>query len=493
MGFKEDADFARFVSMGAVGTAAVGRFLRTRHEHHPIELERYAMANKVWQTKVKRLRLPDLVCTRCGRRVESRAKSSLGVVLSQSDVAGRAWDEGGMRADDLFAFARADLSRFPPYVSAPTFFTTAALSDALNHARRSAPKAASEGSEVTLTWPAWTPNQSGTFQGVDDKGRLVCEWDNGKVYRYWQWRSWEEPRFAYLDPDSTITAGETIVAGVVAPPSDLRCPGETWDLAESLHSADVVDKYSAVKAAGIAGRVDLVDYLAAIARSPEDWRLQLEALGSLARLDPHSWTLAISDAATDAELPEQQRIEATFVLSELGTPQAVEGLEMVAAPTSGNPSEIRAAAAWGLGQGSSTRPQSLLTLATDDDLLVRLHAAVAIEDLPEECITVLVSWLEEGQPRKAATAAFLLQRHDRTDNLLDAYELGGAARLWSIRALGAMPSTEVRTAAGSRLTPELEGALAPGWLGSEDWLELEGEAGVEALDVQKIRFEPTST
>ncbi|MCY4369962.1 MAG: HEAT repeat domain-containing protein, partial [bacterium] len=68
----------RFVSMGAVGAAAVARHLGTQHGHRMIELERYAMANKVWQTKVKRLRLPDLLCVRCGRRVEARAKFSSG-------------------------------------------------------------------------------------------------------------------------------------------------------------------------------------------------------------------------------------------------------------------------------------------------------------------------------------------------------------------------------------------------------------------------------
>ena len=51
MGFKEDAQFARYVTMGAVGTAAVARDLRARYGHRPIELERYAMANKVWAVK----------------------------------------------------------------------------------------------------------------------------------------------------------------------------------------------------------------------------------------------------------------------------------------------------------------------------------------------------------------------------------------------------------------------------------------------------------
>ena len=94
MGFKEDASFARFVSMGAAGTAKVGQVLRNEHGHRPVELERYAMANKVWQTKVKRLRLPDLVCLQCGLRVESRAKSKLGIILSHSERPGG----GGTRA-----------------------------------------------------------------------------------------------------------------------------------------------------------------------------------------------------------------------------------------------------------------------------------------------------------------------------------------------------------------------------------------------------------
>jgi len=151
MGLKEDADFARFLSMGAVGTAAVSDDLTKRHSHRPIELERYAMANKVWQTKVKRLRLPDLVCTGCGLRVESRAKSKLGLVLSHSDTGDRAWDAGGMRDGDLYAFLRADPSTFPPHMGRPLYLTTADLRDGLVGAKRSKPKAASEGSEVTLT------------------------------------------------------------------------------------------------------------------------------------------------------------------------------------------------------------------------------------------------------------------------------------------------------------------------------------------------------
>jgi hypothetical protein len=91
VGFKEDAEFARSVSMGATGTKAVARCLHEQHGHRLIELERFAMANKVWQTKVKRLRLPDLLCLACGRRVESRAKSVFAIEVSDSDKPGRQW------------------------------------------------------------------------------------------------------------------------------------------------------------------------------------------------------------------------------------------------------------------------------------------------------------------------------------------------------------------------------------------------------------------
>ncbi len=275
MGFKEDADFARFVSMGAVGTAAVATHLRATHGHQPIELERYAMANKVWQTKVKRMRLPDLVCVRCGRRVESRAKSKLGIILSHSDAPGRQWDAGGMRSNDLYAFLRADLSQFPPYAGAPFYFTTTALRATVDGATRSAPKAASEGSEVTLSWQCWVPRRTGTFTEVDAESRIVCAWEEGGTYRYWQWRDWPGPgpRFVYLAPGDVIDADESIVAGVVEPADSLDCDGDIWDITAALGAPDLTDRYAAIKAAGATARIDLAPQLIAIAEDVEQEHL----------------------------------------------------------------------------------------------------------------------------------------------------------------------------------------------------------------------------
>lgn len=367
MGFKEDADFARFVSMGAIGSAAVASHLRNQFEHQPIELERYAMANKVWQTKVKRLRLPDLLCVRCGLRIESRAKSKLSVVLSHSDVEGREWDAGGMRDQDLYAFLKVQNTDDSQHISEPSYFSTESLRSAIHQTKRSSPKASSEGSEVTLRWPCWVPNKNGTFVEVNNDGIIVCKWTDGRIHRYWQWRSWKEPRFIYLQTGAPIIAGETIVAGVVRPLSLNPCSGDTWDLVQALNGYDEVDRHAAIKAAGL-----------------------------------------------------------------------------------------------------------------------------SIGHLPKEIIFTLSGWLSESDDRHAVVAARLLQRHHQVDALLDACGGDKSARLRALRALGDMSPQLVRDTGGDKLTPAVAELLEPMWQGQDDWLRTTGREGLEALDAQKVRYDPAN-
>ena len=127
MGLKEDAKFARFITMGALGAQRVVEDLEPRG-HQVIELERYAMANKIWSTKIKRLRMADLVCVACGRRFEAKAKSKPEVKLSDSKQTGRGWNDG-MRDDDIFAFLAITLDREnrPLAIGRPLYFTTQSL------------------------------------------------------------------------------------------------------------------------------------------------------------------------------------------------------------------------------------------------------------------------------------------------------------------------------------------------------------------------------
>ena len=78
LSFKADSRFFRYLSIGAVGARAVCTDLQERG-HAIVELENGSTDTKIWKdVKRKRVRIPDLVCTRCGLRVESRAKTNPG-------------------------------------------------------------------------------------------------------------------------------------------------------------------------------------------------------------------------------------------------------------------------------------------------------------------------------------------------------------------------------------------------------------------------------
>src|SRR5579859_4016614 len=104
LAFKPDASFFEKIVRGAIGTRAVCADLG-HHGHHTVELERGSLDTKLWKdVKRKRVRIPDLVCTKCGLRVESRAKSTAELTMSHSEAdAERAWDFGMVGAD-LVAF-----------------------------------------------------------------------------------------------------------------------------------------------------------------------------------------------------------------------------------------------------------------------------------------------------------------------------------------------------------------------------------------------------
>lgn len=72
--------------------------------HNFVELERGSTDSKLWKdVKRKRVRIPDLVCLRCGQRIESRAKTKNELAMSHSEQAERTWDFG-MVPQDWIAF-----------------------------------------------------------------------------------------------------------------------------------------------------------------------------------------------------------------------------------------------------------------------------------------------------------------------------------------------------------------------------------------------------
>jgi hypothetical protein len=95
LALKPDSSFFRKIAIGAVGSRAICTDLSS-NGHNMVELERGSTETKLWkEVKRKRVRIPDLVCTHCGQRAESRAKTKAELSMSHSLTdQERAWDFG---------------------------------------------------------------------------------------------------------------------------------------------------------------------------------------------------------------------------------------------------------------------------------------------------------------------------------------------------------------------------------------------------------------
>ncbi|MBO7940728.1 HEAT repeat domain-containing protein [Streptomyces sp. S9] len=489
MGFKEDVDFARFLSMGVYAADAVAQDLEHNHGHRIIELERFAKANKVWQTKVKRLRLPDLMCVDCGRRFESKGKTKLEIKLSDSTVPGRAWRDGGMRLDDIFAFACVDMKASPVSVSNLVYVTRQSLEDALGSSKEGKRKAVSEGSEMNRRWPMWAPGYAGAVVTVDNDRKKVRVTKGTSTYLYGSGSRWEA--FHTLAAGTAFKAGQP-VASCFRMADSVACAGDgSWSWKEDLLSPDEDIRFPAVKAARLLGTEPVEDILIGIADDEaNDWRLRLEAHASLAPTRPAS-VAALLVLAECAASTDEVRMEAVFSLSEIATEGAAEALQSIADGTdTAVPEEVRASAAWGLGTGAYKAPAKLMRLVNDPSVLVATHAAAALpSDLPQECLDALLDWLRADDLRRAATAAHLLAQRGLVAELVNALRTAPEdVRRLIVLALGDT-SREAVSGLLSRLAPQSRAVLATLWARNDDWLRQPDTDGIlGALKLQTLRL-----
>ncbi|MHC5559289.1 HEAT repeat domain-containing protein [Kocuria sp. U4B] len=489
MGFKEDAVFARLLSIGVYAAGAITDDLEKSHGHRIIELERYAKANKVWETKVKRARLADLLCVRCGRRFEAKGKTKLEIKLSDSTAEGRAWRDGGMRLDDVFAFARVDMDTTPVAVSSFIYVTRQDLETALPSSKEGKRKSASEGSELDRVWPMWVPKDAGIVTEVidtDNARKIKVTYKSGKRYTYIHAKNWKN--FYSLAENMSFEVGQPIASTFNL--ANVKCPGDIWEWQENLTAESEDDLFPAVKAARFLGPAQAEGALLNIALDDTNsWRVQLEAHASLAAQRPES-VHVLKQIAQGEDSGEGECMEAVFALSEIGTDEAVEALFDVA--RSGNPvisEEVRAAAAWGLGTGARKAPEKLMLLLHDASVQVATHAAAVMPDqLPEASLDELRSWLVQDDPRQAATAAHLLAGRGRVPELVDALkEAPESVRQLTVLALGDSPREAVQ-----RHLEDLDELSRAGvttlWARKHDWLRQPETDGIlAALQEQMLR------
>jgi hypothetical protein len=461
MGFKADTSFLRYLSMGAVGARQLMALLRTAG-FEPIELERYCTSNKIWSTKVKRLRLPDILCVRTGLRVEVRAKSDLQIRMSDAPSnPERRWDVG-MRDQDLAAFI-ACTNRNGTTVAAtePVFFTYADLRQSVSASKLGDPKAASEGTETARTWPSIVPKRNGVVTEIHQSTiRVMMDADGDRPARpqTFQLRG----RHSYVTLGDRFVGEATIIAGAPPQRADVKSYLQNrHDPLAAIGANDPVDRYAAVKslpylaekkkqaAAAVEQRLDL----------EREERVLLEAAGAGTALESAKAWARLEGFVWNQERADL-RMEAVFILTELRSRGARDVLLRIANDPKFADDEIRQAAVWGLGKTGVKSYVDLVPFLGDTERDVVLHAIAAFgEDTPEPVIAQLVTQLFSGDERRAPAVSEALRMigsdavlrhlvaaaHQRNDSID-----------WALATLGRLPANRVREVLkGDRLLERL--------------------------------------
>lgn len=473
MGFKADTSFLRFLSMGAIGVQQTIRYLRSAG-FEPIELERYCGSNKIWMTKVKRLRLPDVLCVRTGLRLEVRAKSDLKIRMSDApNNPERTWD-AGLRDQDLAAFIaiHEDADGNQTAADEPVLFTVRSLRDSIQDSKLGPPKSASEGAERDRTWLAIIPSCDGIVQSVTPE-KLMVEMSTGENTLRRQTYTLNG-KHTYVRRGDRFKAEASILAGAPTDKADLSTfLRQAYDPLQALHAPDAVDRYAAVKA--LPYRPDLRERALApleeLLAAEHEERVLLEAAGSAAILGSRLAQERIGEILW-GDGRKDLRMEAVLILTELASPFAHTELVRVAGDPHFHGDEIRQAAVWGLGKMGLKAYQELIPFIADPDEGVALHAIVAFgPDTPEPTVQALLRELVAGDPRRAPAASEAL-RLIANETAVRAL-ITEANRDWVLATLGRLPPALVGpvvrgSALATRLAPMLLLAEGANWLAKEE-------------------------
>jgi HEAT repeat protein len=493
LALKPDSSFFREIAHGAFGGRAVCKDLDQKG-HAMAELERGATDTKMWKdVKRKRVRIPDLICTRCGLRVESKTKTKPDLAMSQSTENSRAWDSGMVDAD-LIAFpvcipskeaywSRGKLGNKTSYwheknwvewqlEGAVNYFSRRALRTVpfVNRPR----KGVTEGAEAIIAWPAVFAKADATIVEVQAT-RIVTRRiaDDRQSFR----RIGDKQRVAVVA--SQGVAVNQILASAVRPTvgAALSCPGHLADghVATLLASREKTQRFTGVKLARLRRDATYRDTARTLAAdAEEDIYVRLEAVAYLNSVCGRGLQPLIQPYLDDPD--PQNKLEAVITLAEAGTQEAVTLLTAIL-DGADLPYFLRSAAAWGLGQiGTAEAVERLVCAFSDVTPEIREEALDGIVSLNGAAIPRLLSYLSNDNMAIASGAAEAVRQCDGlTDehvNQIAQHAKGQNPPIWPVWLLGNLPRSRVNAAIANLQDSahELHYALSVLWSFCESWI-----------------------
>jgi hypothetical protein len=424
--FKSDESFLRKLAVGAAGTNATIARLRDMG-FKPIELERGSTGFKIWKKiKIKRVRVPDVLCLDTGLRFESRGKTKLEISMSHSvSDPKRAWD-AGMRDDDFVSIvvfqqnddSPSDLKRVSPIHFAGVREMRTAFAGA--QVSITQPKGAEEGSEIRVIWTCKGANQRSVVSAVEPTKIVLASVQDGRPQRVMLSRDKGARTLLPQINIGDIVEANQIVAAVVPVNLEIEPPptvDESYFI-DRLASVNPSERYSAAKALRYRGYTLAKPLLESrLTDTDEDIYVQLEAAAALAaHNDPGGWEFMESKLRSPImTVPLETQLETVIVASEIPNDRS-ESLLIEVLQDNDRNEELRAGAAWALGEFASARSASALVDTFNSSTLeIKVEAARALLRIAEPLLPHLVDLLKNGDPTKRDGIAWALARSGRFD------------------------------------------------------------------------------
>lgn len=425
MAFKVDESFLEKISIGAVATRSVFGHL-TDLGHTPIELERGSMSFKIWkEIKIKRVRVPDILCVKCGKRVESRGKTKLEVTMSHSEASpDRGWDFG-LEPDDFVALVKCvksgvnatDWEALQPI----QYISVNSMKTALQQKRvvSEKPKGATEGFEARVTWPSSVASSKGKVTRIDGgKLQYIRDSDGRTITLRLQKKG---KKLVPLVKAGGMIKENQIIASVVPVLESFPCEKRVNDqyYLKMLESPSLSDKYAAAKALHFFPSKGIKELLLQkMADTKEHIYIRLEAASSLLKLGEKE-AISFFEEVLGADYLEN-RLEAAIILGETKSDDACELLIDTLHDTEQHP-EIRAGAAWSLGElGNDKAIEALVKAFNEVKGNVRAEAARALKIFGDAFSKEIVGFIPKSNEEERAGVAWALSNSGnfRVEDLL---------------------------------------------------------------------------
>ncbi len=417
--FKTDESFLEKLAIGAIGTKKVLENLRIQG-HQPVELERGSTGYKIWKSiKIKRVRVPDILCVNSGIRVESRAKTKLMISMSHSSAdETRGWDFG-LKNEDYVALVVCERNGDEPidWVADNNvqYINVADLRKALeeNKVIQEEPKGAQEGFETRLTWPCSVASSDGTVIEISTRLKFKRKVDNRTISLALLRKGIE------LTP--CVVEGQRIkryqILASVSPVSN-TVPKRDIELEpyyrELLTSTSISDRYGAAKAYSFLGHnFDESPLVERIKDDAEHIYVKLEAASALARSGTSLGYDFIESVLMSNYL--EHRLEAVIILGELPSEKSAKLLTTVLSDTTQH-EEIRGGAAWALGElNLKSSIPSLVCAFSEVSLPIRIEAARSLKKMCSSYVDTVLDLFRDVGERERPGVSWALGQHGQWD------------------------------------------------------------------------------